>query len=281
MEPHIFLNAFIEKFNHKKLLLSVTTFSELYDEIITDSYQLQKEINEYLLSFHPENKELYLNYVKERINVEILGGIDSSIIDKWTVLFDLNNIDFPFIENEKILTILSTWIDQPDLSFDDQKLVINIQHDFYLYAFYLEANKIITFINQLLSKKNNSIKSKIEPIKYFLIKDSSTRHYKAQSLSEKLISKNYISKECKANFINAFSGTKPKEKIDWIGDFGDLKSFIKYCNTEKLFNDNIDIWVIAAEVFTFKKVAITSRKIKDTKITKNDLNVKTLVKSIF
>lgn len=122
---------------------------------------------------------------------------------------------------------------------------------------------------------------KPEPTKYFQIKDTATRHHKAQSLSDKLITKNFIDKDCKANFINAFTGTKPKEKVNWTGAFGDLKSFIKYCNTEKLFEDNIDVWVITSEVFTFNKINIPSKKIKDTKVTKNDYNIKKLVKSIF
>ena len=116
---------------------------------------------------------------------------------------------------------------------------------------------------------------------YLQIKDSTTRHHKAQSLSDKLIAKNYIHKDCKANFINAFIGTKPKDKVNWIGDYGDLKSFIKYCKSESLFNDTIDIWINTSEVFVFKNVNIIARKIKDTKVTKNDYNLKSLVKSIF
>lgn len=122
---------------------------------------------------------------------------------------------------------------------------------------------------------------KTEPTRYFQIKNSATRHHKALSLSDKLIIKNFINKDCKPHFINAFIGTKPKEKVNWIGTFGDLKSFIKYCNFEKLFDENIDIWVITSEVFTFKKVNISSNKIKDTKVTKNDYNIKMLVRSIF
>ena len=112
-------------------------------------------------------------------------------------------------------------------------------------------------------------------------KDSTTRHIKANALFDKLLTKTYIDKDCKAHFINAFIGTKPKEKVDWIGDFGDLKSFIKYCNSEKLFDDNTDVWVITSDVFTFKKINIPSKKIKDTKVTKNDFNMKKLVKSVF
>lgn len=136
-------------------------------------------------------------------------------------------------------------------------------------------------ISPIVSQKELVAVAKKEPTDYFLIKDSTTRHHKAQSLSDKLIAKNYIHKDCKANFINAFIGTKPKDKVNWTGTFGDLKSFIKYCNSEKLFEDNIDVWIITSEVFTFKKVNIPSKKIKDTKVTKNDYNLKKLVKSIF
>ena len=136
-------------------------------------------------------------------------------------------------------------------------------------------------ITPIVSQKGLPSVAKKELTGYFQIKDSATRHHKAQSLSDKLIAKNYIHKDCKANFINAFIGTKPKDKVNWTGAFGDLKSFIKYCNAEKLFEDNIDVWVITSEVFTFKQVNIPSKKIKDTKVTNNDYNIKKLVKSIF
>ena len=98
METNIFLNAFIEKFNSRKMLLSVTTFSELYDEIITESYQLQKEINESLLSLHPDNKELYLNYVKDLF---IKENGDLSLLGKLIkicILFIIIKIIICFIQ---------------------------------------------------------------------------------------------------------------------------------------------------------------------------------------
>ncbi|MFZ2430937.1 MAG: hypothetical protein WAW57_07320 [Lutibacter sp.] len=121
---------------------------------------------------------------------------------------------------------------------------------------------------------------KVDTNKYFQIKDSATRYHKATSLFDKLVTKNYLEKECKPNFINAFTGTKPRNKVNWIGNFGDLKSFIKYCNSENLFYNNTDIWVVAAEVFTVKNLNITSIKIKDTKRTKDDYILKKLVESV-
>nr|WP_315167325.1 hypothetical protein [uncultured Flavobacterium sp.] len=280
METHIFLNAFIEKF-YSQGIRSVTTFSELYDEIISESYQLQKEIKEKLISLHPDNKEFYLNYVKERINVEILGGIDSSIIDKWTVLFDLNKIDFPFIENEKIKTIVSTWIDQPGLNFEKKTLVKNIQHDFYFYTFFLEANRIITFIDQLLQKSNNSKKSVLETPKFFKLNGAqATIKDKATDLHNSLVSKNYINEDCKKDFVKLFTGQKPESKIIWLGLKSELKLFINFLiDQDKIENCNSK-WIITAANFKYPDEDVISDKIKDLHKVKNESKIKNIVTKI-
>ncbi len=282
METNIFLNAFIEKFNSRKMLLSVTTFSELYDEIITESYQLQKEINESLLSLHPDNKELYLNYVKERINVEILGGIDNAIIDKWTVKFNLDKVDFPFTENEQIKIIVSTWLEQPGLSFEEQTLVKNIQSDFYLYTLYIEANEVIKLINQFLQKSNNSKKSNIETPKFFKLNGTkATIIDKATDLHNSLVSKNYINEDCKKDFVKLFIGQKPESKIIWLGLKGELKLFINFLiDQDKIENCNSYKWIITAANFKFKNEDFTSDTIKDTKKAKNENKIKGIVTKI-
>jgi hypothetical protein len=116
--------------------------------------------------------------------------------------------------------------------------------------------------------------------KYFELKDSKTKYESATILADKLISKGLIEKNSRANLINAFTGSKPKEKISWIGNFGDLKSFIKHCRIELEFNDTKNQWITASEVFTRKSLDFSSEEISNASLTKNDKNIQKLVKSV-
>lgn len=151
MYKSIFLDEFIEKFNNQGMFNS-TVFLDLYEDYITKSgYDLKKEITENLLTLDSNSHELYFEYVLNRINSEAFSSIDKTFLDKWLVGYDLEDLDFPYFENKEIKIILSTWVDQPGLSYDEEADVRNIQKDFYYYAFHLEKIKIIEYIE---SKKN-------------------------------------------------------------------------------------------------------------------------------
>ncbi len=293
--------------------LDDSSFFELYPWHFNQfSIDLKKEILNNLTKLSDDQFKVYLEDIKYNIKETFAyDPIAPSIIDYWLKKFDLDENDFPFLFDENVTELTNAVYNKNDLKTAKTKLVRKIQLEFYWYASFLEANKMLEFIDILLIEQNRPDKQiidqnilikeildqisnnqqiivqnspavqKIEPKSYFLIKDGKTRHNKAKSLFDKLILNNYINKSCRANFINAFTGTKPKEKVNWIGFKGDLKSFLKYCNSEKLFSDNTNIWVIATEVFTFNEVNFTPKQIKDTKITKNDYSIKVLVKSIF
>lgn len=151
MYKSIFLDEFIEKFNNQGMFNS-TVFLDLYEDYILKSgYDLRKEITENLLTLDSNNHELYFEYVLNRINSEAFSSIDKTFLDKWVVKYNLEDLDFPYFKDEEMKIILSTWVDQPGLSYDEETNVRNIQKDFYFYAFHLEKMNIIEYIE---SKKS-------------------------------------------------------------------------------------------------------------------------------
>ena len=84
----------------------------------------------------------------------------------------------------------------------------------------------------------------------------------------------------KNDFIDAFIGKNPNKKINWIGAFGDLKSFIKYSISENLIEKVSTKWIYTTNLFTYKNNEITNSSLNNAKITTNDSNIKKIVKSI-
>jgi hypothetical protein len=281
MLQNIYLNDFIERFNEQPMLRD-TIFPELYDEhIIPTSKLLQNEVNENMLTLPSMDRENYLNYVKNRIISETIGTLGSSIINKWTEKFNLEKNEFPFIDNEKIKALLSTWGNQPGLSYKKQILVKYMQKDFYLYAFYLESEKIVKLIDLLLISITNGSPS-VEKIKFHCFKKmpGASKKKNITSLFDALAKKNYIDSHSKKEFINAFTGTSPCEKMNWTGCFGDLKTVIDHCIKKEFITSARNKWVITASIFKDNGKDFDNKNISDTSVTKNEMAIKRLIDSI-
>jgi hypothetical protein len=267
MISYHYLNAFIHNFNSSGML-AVSIFSELYDDIIIPSgSNLQREINENILLLDPIKLEHYLQYLKGRIKSETNINIDDSILVKWGKKYDLKNSNFPFIGNTALKTTLSTWVDQPGLDYENQTLVRNIQKDFYLYAFQLEAHKILTFVDGLLFEKNDSISNKNPTKYYFKILGGASKKIKARTLFDDLVKGKHVDIASKNDFINAFTGYEPSSKINWIGAFGDLKTFINYCLSSKFIEKTPIKWVITSNIFISNGIIFDDSSIRSTKET--------------
>jgi hypothetical protein len=215
MDLNIFLNNFIEKFNNQGIIQQ-TIFTELYDEyIIPASSQLQDEIKINTITLPIADRENYLKYFRNLIEDEIIDSYNESNIAKWMLYFELDLNEFPFVDNEMIKIKLSTWHNQPGLDYKSKKDLLKLQKDFFLHSFYLESNKIIKLINSLLPSRTivetNSNKIKLN---YFKIKAGYSKTNKAKALFESLVAKNYIDPSAKKDFIKAFTGTPPINKIN-------------------------------------------------------------------
>ncbi len=282
MALNIFLNDFIERFNNKDIVKH-TVFTELYDEyIIPSSNQLINEINENMLELHISDRKNYLKYVRKKIDENIIIYCDESNIEKWLQGFKLNSNEFPFDKNKKIKIKLATWHNQPGLKYDFKIELLKMHKDFYLHTFYLESCKIIKIIDDYLLQISIS-PSAIEKIelKYFKIKAGYSRKQKALRLFNTLVTNKCIDSNSKEDFINAFTGTPPLNKINWIGSFGDLKTMINHSIEVKYIEKVFNKWVFVANMFQIDGVDFTSQQIKDTKETSNSRNIKIIINSIF
>lgn len=128
------------------------------------------------------------------------------------------------------------------------------------------------------SKKQNEIKIKNSEFA-FKIKAFASKKSIASSLFERLEKEKYVDINSKNDFINAFIGNNPDNKINWTGMFGDLKSFINHAIEQKLIENARTKWVITSEIFTHEKIHFSSKKIKDTEITMNGNKIKKIVQS--
>lgn len=102
-----------------------------------------------------------------------------------------------------------------------------------------------------------------------------------KDLFDRLVSMNCIRIESKSDFIKAFTNKTPSNKIDWIGDFGDLKSFISLLKSEnKIKKVGHNHWSIAVKLFLRNGNSFVNNTISDTKPTKNHTKILEIVQSI-
>jgi len=161
MNEYTFLNDFIRHYNYSDKI-SFYNFADLYENQIKKyGYKLMKEISENLLSLPLYDRKSYLEYVEERLNKEMLCKIDTSLMEKWILEFDLKDNKFPYEENLELFEILKTSTEFSNLNQNEIVRIENIQMDFYIYAYYLEILKVLEFIeNKYHSLINNDGKIK-------------------------------------------------------------------------------------------------------------------------
>ena len=129
-------------------------------------------------------------------------------------------------------------------------------------------------------KLGRTNKKTTAPAFAFTIMAGASKKKKATVLFEVLEKEKHIDINSKNDFINAFIGNPPDNKINWIGMFGDLKSFINYSISENLIEKVKTKWVITADIFTHNRIHFINDKIKDTETTAGEENIKKIVRSI-
>jgi hypothetical protein len=138
--------------------------------------------------------------------------------------------------------------------------------------------KLINFIEgfNFINTNNENKKSTEKTLTYFKIAVYPSAK-KTEQLADALILKNKIDKNSRKDFINAFTGFPPKDKIIWKGHFGDLKTFVNHCITEKYLEKVSQKWIITATIFLNNEIAFNEDKIRSTKETKSKENIKKIV----
>jgi TonB-dependent SusC/RagA subfamily outer membrane receptor len=81
--------------------------------------------------------------------------------------------------------------------------------------------------------------------------------------------------------VNFFTGIQAENKISWLGQKGELKSFIDFLlSLGKIENCQSNKWQITAANFKYVNEDFTPKKIKDGDKAKNDIKIKQIVQKI-
>ena len=192
----------------------------------------------------------------------------------------------------KQLEFIFSQLDKSLIKFDQIPLEKFISYDnsnikFELFEKDLRSKKreLIENYNELKksiekpSNKKNEVKINNSEFT-FKIKAGASKKRKAAELFELLVKDNHIDLASKNDFIDAFTGNYPKNKINWIGAFGDLKSFIKYAISENLIEKVSTKWIYTANLFISKGSDINNNSLNDAKKTTNDISIKKIVNSV-
>jgi hypothetical protein len=119
------------------------------------SNALQKEIISNLTSLSDKKFNTYINFVANEIKKTYVYDPNDQIIGMWIEKYNLNVSDFPFSNNDRISTIISSVLKPSFPKNIENQLDRRLIFDFHSFAVFLEYNKIITFINSLLPEEDN------------------------------------------------------------------------------------------------------------------------------
>ena len=135
---------------------------------------------------------------------------------------------------------------------------------------------------EFIHKKNSKEQNISETPKFFKLKGvPAIINSTATDLHNSLFLNNYLNKECKKDFINLFTGKVPENKISWLLQKGELKSFIDFLlSLGKIENCQSRKWQITAANFKFNNVEFTNKQMNGMKKAKNDNTIKQIVQKI-
>ncbi|APA00223.1 hypothetical protein [Flavobacterium commune] len=205
--------------------------------------------------------------------LEILSLIETTILVKEGKITDTEKLKFDFINQNhqhRQKTLLNTF------NKGEKKYIKTIKE-------WLENEKeYFTSITPLASQKTLKTTSIIEAPKVFKLKGlQASIKDKATNLHYALVTKQYLNEESKKDFLKLFTGKQPETKISWLGQKGELKSFIDYLlSLGKIENCQTNKWQITSVNFKFGNEDFKPDTIKDTKKPKNDIKLKYIVQNI-
>lgn len=155
-----YLTAFCKEISNEREIYQ-SPFIQCYDfGIKSFTENLKSEINENLLILHSDKTTPYIDFIEDKIKSTPYFEVRSTILDKWINKYNLQSLEFPFVENKEVKQLISMSVNFHHLTQEDKDLMEDIQIDFYGYAAMIEANKIVDFIQ---NKKFKSNKTKTEP----------------------------------------------------------------------------------------------------------------------
>lgn len=161
-------------FRHFNILAGKESSQTLGDHYLINPFDscqnFKEEIEENGILMPIENYKAYLVFVAKKIKRDIINVIDSSFLIRWNKKYDFKKNNFSITDEFGVKLSLNKWGEFLNLNCFEDITIADRQKDVDLYAFYIEAIKII---NDLLEPE--IIKQQTEvPVEEITINDKST-----------------------------------------------------------------------------------------------------------
>ncbi|WP_276974599.1 hypothetical protein [Flavobacterium filum] len=182
----VMLEGFLKEINNIEDLYKYT-FIQCYDfgiKRFTESLIL--EIKENILLLPQEKMNIYLEYVKDKIENSQNYSTNEISLDKWITAYKLESLNFPYLENKDVNQLITKSINYYLWDEEDRSLMEDIQLDFFNYAVKLESDKVINYINKLNPRITDNNTSTPDTITFDSIFKSIDAFHKFNKLVEYL-----------------------------------------------------------------------------------------------
>jgi hypothetical protein len=182
----VMLEGFLNEINNIDDLYKYT-FIQCYDfgiKRFTESLIL--EIKENILFLPQEKMNIYLDYVKDKIENSQNYSTNEISLDKWITAYKLESLNFPYLENKDVNQLITKSINYYLWDEEDRSLMEDIQLDFFNYAVKLESDKVINYINNLNPRITDNNTSTPDTITFDSIFKSLDAFHKFNELVEYL-----------------------------------------------------------------------------------------------
>ena len=230
----------------------------------------------------------------EKLNFLVKFYEENLTINNKVVAEVISDLKKKYFENEKEhkAVVLVENIEPQNIFFGYNEMSYNNELDWTKRKYNYASNnfelckfclKLIEFINSFNIESNQTKtvnRNSSNQKKYFFNITTKQAVIKADSLAEKLIAINQIEKKSKALFINAFTGKEPKEKINWIGKFGNLQTLIKHSSKVGFIKNERNKWEITSNIFSNNDIEFDKDTIRNTKKTTEENNIIDIIKNL-
>ena len=153
-----YLKVFCREISNERSIKE-TCFSLIYDSITHSVPYFENEILENLLLLSTDKKDDYLNFAIDTIKKTEYSDYDEKVILKWLEKYNSSIDEFPNFKNEELKHWLKRYYNGYADSPNDYDYILDIQIDFFCYAAGLEAQKMISFLENKKSTASKNIEN--------------------------------------------------------------------------------------------------------------------------
>lgn len=254
-------------------------FKDFYNKSLTTEFQIScKNIDEHLCELKKGSEiKLFIKLTLSKLNYLLSVIKRNEDINKYDDSNNSINAVIRFIY-KKYSDFIPKKMNEDKAELGTLKIGTNLQKA--LPPPQANETNVIPLPEINDSKTNDKTINNTSSLFYFKKMAGASKKRNIKSLFDLLEKEKHIDSDSKKDFINAFTGTPPINKIKWTGFFGDLKTLIDYCMEKEFMTKTHRKWVTTANIFTKDGINFINSEIKDTPTTNNEDAIKRLIDSI-